>query len=97
MRESTTLPLCRAAHGHSLMPVERVLQQAPQQPDPERSEEARPETKEVWIMPVGRLFFSEGCYKEESGEKEPLRELLQEDMERFYFSSFYARGLYGSV
>ena len=30
MRESTTLPLCRAAHGHSRTPIEGVLQQSPE-------------------------------------------------------------------
>jgi len=29
MRESTTLPLCPATHGHSRMPIEGVLQQSP--------------------------------------------------------------------
>jgi len=29
MRESTTIPVCRAAHGHSRTPVKEVLQQSP--------------------------------------------------------------------
>ena len=42
MRESTTLPLCRAAHLHPRTPVEGVLQQSPEQPDPEPREGTRP-------------------------------------------------------
>jgi len=45
MRESTTLPVCHATHGHSRMSREGVLQQSPQQPDPERREGARPKNE----------------------------------------------------
>jgi len=44
MRESTTLRLCRAAQGHSRTPVEGVLQQSPEHPDPEPSKGTRTKT-----------------------------------------------------
>ena len=37
MRRNTPLPLCHATYGHSQMPLEGLLQQSPQQPDPRGS------------------------------------------------------------
>jgi len=44
-RENRILPHCHATHGHSPMPIERVLQQSPQQPDSEPGEGAHPKIK----------------------------------------------------
>jgi len=61
MRESTTIPVCRAAHGHSRTPVKEVLQQSPQVGGPP------PKTIHIQVPATPDLTFSRLKELEENG------------------------------